>query len=73
MRFKDEQIKRFKNVLEKEGVSFEGYTDEQAHKIAGEALEYYATLADINLRIKKEENVIKESSGGVQANLEKGV
>ena len=55
MRFKDEQIERFKKVLEKHGVDFSQYTDEKAHQILDEALTYYGTMVDIRMRQMKKE------------------
>jgi hypothetical protein len=51
----DKQIKEFREALEKAGASFDGYTEDQIREIANGAANYYATLAKINLRLKKEE------------------
>lgn len=51
----DEQVKRFKEAFEKAGASFKGYTEDQIREIANGAMNYYTTMAKINLRLKKEE------------------
>jgi hypothetical protein len=51
----DKQIKEFRETLEKAGASFNGYTEDQIREIANGAMNYYATLVKINLRLKREE------------------
>jgi len=51
----DKQIKKFRKALEKAGASFDGYSEDQIREIANGAMNYYTTLAKINLRLKKEE------------------
>lgn len=50
----DEQVKKFKEAFEKAGASFDGYTEDQIREIANGAMNYYTTLAKINLRLHKE-------------------
>ncbi len=50
----NEQVKRFREAFEKAGASFEGYTEDQIREIANGAMNYYTTMAEINLRLKKE-------------------
>lgn len=50
----DKQIKKFREVLEKAGASFDGYIEDQIREIANGAMNYYATMVKINLRLKKE-------------------
>lgn len=54
MTLTDEQVKKFKEAFEKAGASFEGYTEDQIREIANGAMNYYGTMVDINLRLKKE-------------------
>lgn len=53
MELKPEQINKFIE-LHKECEGFEKYTDEQKRKIANGVANYYITLFNIRMRIKKE-------------------
>lgn len=50
----DKQIKKFRKALEKAGAFFDGYTEDQIRGIANGAMNYYATMVKINLRLKEE-------------------
>ena len=53
MRLKPEQIERLRKPFEKYGV-FEGRTKDEVEEILNSIASYYITLANINLRIKRE-------------------
>lgn len=57
----NEQVKNFKEALEKAGVSFEKYTEDEIIEIVNGVVNIYGTLVDINLRLKRKEEENKES------------
>lgn len=57
----DEQVKRFREAFEKAGASFKGYTEDQIREIANGVMNYYTTLAKINLRLHREGKNKKEN------------
>ncbi len=54
MTLTDEQLKRVRAVFERAGVSFEEYGEEKTREILNGVVDYYTTLAKINLRIKRD-------------------
>lgn len=54
MRLKPEQIERLRKPFDKYG-AFEGRTNEEVEEILNGVMNYYVTLANINLRLKREE------------------
>lgn len=54
MRLKPEQIERLRKPFDMYG-AFEGRTNEEVEEILNGVMNYYVTLADINLRLKREE------------------
>lgn len=55
MRLKPEQVERLRKPFDKLG-AFEGRTNEEVEEILNGAMNYYLALANINLRLKREEN-----------------
>ena len=54
MKLKPEQIARLRKPFDKYG-AFEGVSDEEIEKTLNGVMDYYLTLARINVRLKKEE------------------
>lgn len=54
MKLSDEQLKKLRKPFDSVG-AFEGYSEEAAKKILEDIMEIYLTLANINLRIKQEQ------------------
>ena len=54
MRLKPEQIERLRKPFDRYG-AFEGRTKEEIEEILNGVIDYYLTLANINLRLKREE------------------
>lgn len=57
----DEQVKKFKEVFEAAGASFDGYNEDQVREIANGAMTIYGTLVNVRLRTMKEEAELKQS------------
>lgn len=55
MRLKPEQIEQLRKPFDKLG-AFEGQGKEEVEEILNCVANYYLTLANINLRLKREEN-----------------
>ncbi|OGC81169.1 hypothetical protein A2943_00770 [Candidatus Adlerbacteria bacterium RIFCSPLOWO2_01_FULL_51_16] len=54
MRLKPEQFERLRKPFDKYG-AFEGRTKDEVEEILNGVMNYYLTLANINLRLKREE------------------
>lgn len=54
MRLKPEQVERLRRPFDKLG-AFSGRTNEEVEEILNGVMNYYLTLANINLRLKREE------------------
>lgn len=54
MKLSDEQLKRLRKPFDEVG-AFEGYSEEAAKKMLEDIMEIYLKLANINLRIKQEQ------------------
>jgi len=55
MKLTPEQIKKLRKPFDDAG-AFKGKTDEEVEKLLKEMMEIWLTLANINLRLKKEAN-----------------
>lgn len=53
MRLKPEQLERLRKPFDKYG-AFEGRTKEEVEETLNGVMDYYLTLANINLRLKQE-------------------
>ncbi len=54
MKLTSEQLQRLRRPYDKVG-AFDGYTTEQVEQILNNTMTYYLTLANINLRLKRDD------------------
>ncbi len=65
MRLKPEQIERLRKPFDKYG-ALEGRTKEEVEEILNGVINYYVTLANNNLRLKRDEKSIEKQNYGKQ-------